>query len=424
MPTARISQEKTRQILAARAAEPNLSARALAARFNIHHTTVQEILKRQGVATSASSSTLVDSDETAGDTRTISLPQTRIQTEEELVAAFQIDLQKWEIDRFIANKWEVAAKVGEGDKAEVVVTPLFQVKAFLKRRRNISDAVAEIAALKDHAKKNAKPAAVTKKHLRTSGNMLEINIPDAHFGKLAWAAETGHQNYDTKIAAATFRKALDALLERAAGHKFDLILFVVGNDLLNSDDIEGRTTAGTYVSTDCRYHKTFSAVRNLMIESVERLRRLAPVKVVCVSGNHDQLTLWHLGDSLECYFSKYKDVFIDNSPRQRKYHHFGKVMLLLTHGHKGKRDDYPLLMATEEPEIFGATKFREAHTGHMHTTQLIEKHGVRVRILPALCPPDSWHAENGFVGNLRTAEGYIWNKDQGLVGIVLHNQVD
>ena len=73
-------------------------------------------------------------------------------------------------------------------------------------------------------------------------------------------------------------------------------------------------------------------------------------------------------------------------------------------------------MATERPEMFGATKFREAHTGHRHTDKVEEYHGVKVRILSALCPPDRWHAEHAFVGNLRRGEAFIWNKEEGLIG--------
>ena len=54
-------------------------------------------------------------------------------------------------------------------------------------------------------------------------------------------------------------------------------------------------------------------------------------------------------------------------------------------------------------------------------TKLDEQHGVRVRVLPALCPPDAWHAENGYVGNQRNAEGYVWNDREGLIAQVFHN---
>lgn len=365
-----------------------------------------------------------ETQEVSGNRWDIVLPKTRICTLEELLDYCKVDLQLWKVDRFVVNKWEVGATSEDpttGEKS-TVVAPLFQVKATLLKRVEMESVLAEIAELKEHAARASRvPRPTIASHPTRSGNMLEVNIPDVHFGKLAWGKETGHENYDTSIAEETFLRALETIIQRSSVYKFDSILFVVGNDLLNSDDLEGRTTKGTFVSTDGRYEKTFGIVRRTITYAIERLRKIAPVKVVMVRGNHDNLSVWHLGDSLECYFAKYRDVEIDNDPKSRKYHQFGKVMLMFTHGDKGKRADYPLLMAAEQSEMFGNTKFREIHTGHTHMTKTDEQHGIRVRVLPALCPPDAWHAENGFVGNQRNAEGYIWNKEQGLIAQVFHN---
>lgn len=358
-----------------------------------------------------------ETNEIVGDTWSISLPKTRISTLKELLDHCKVDLSIWEVERFIVNKWEMGfttlAKTAD-------YIPLFQVKATLKKRTQIIAVREEIERLKNEAMLEAREPEPIERPVKASGNMLEVNIPDAHFGKLAWPTETGYEPYDTKIASATYMRAVNTLLDRVSGYKFDQIVYVVGNDLFNSDDLESRTTKGTVVTTDGRYHKTFYKVRHTITETIEMLRKIAPVRVIMVPGNHDNLSVWHLGDSLECTFAKYPDVEIDNVPTYRKYHRFGNVMLMFTHGDKAKRTDYPLLMATEKPELFGATKFREAHTGHTHMTKLDEQHGVRVRVLPALSPPDDWHSENGFVGNLRNAEAYIWNKDEGLIGTAVY----
>jgi hypothetical protein len=253
----------------------------------------------------------------------------------------------------------------------------------------------------------------------TTGNLLEINIADAHLGKLAWSQETGHESYDSKIADAMYRRAQSALFARA-GVKFEKVLMIIGNDLMNSDNAEGTTTKGTQVSTDGRYHKTFYRARTLMIDSIEQARKIAPVHVIVMPGNHDRLACFHLGDSLEMYFHADPLVFIDNEPTSRKYFQWGKVMLMFCHGDREKRMDMPLVMASEQPKMWGETLFRECHTGHLHQTRTEELHGVRVRILPSLSPPDAWHATNAYVGCLRSAEGYIWNKSEGLIGQVFY----
>ncbi len=402
----------------------DLSARKIAGMVGLHHKTVSRILSQPEVVefeedtkTPETDPVMSESCEVKGDNWTITLPKTRIHTLDELIEYFEVDLLVWEVERFVCNKWEVGAKDADG---ELQVKPLFQVKAFLKRRKEMEAVQKEIEGLKEQAKDYSPEPPFIIREQQMSDLMLEINFPDAHLGKLAWGVETGHGNYDVKIAEQVYWTALETILDRVSAVQFDHILYVVGNDILNSDDIEGRTTSGTYVSSDARYHKTFAAVRSLMVKSIERLRQIAPVKVMIVSGNHDQLSCWHLGDSLECFFHNYEDVQIDNLPRQRKYHEFGNVGLMFTHGHKGKRTDYPALMAAEQPQMWGRTKYRECHTGHLHMTKTDEQHGFRTRILPSLTAPDDWLATNGFVGNLRNAEGYVWSKQEGLIGQVYY----
>lgn len=275
--------------------------------------------------------------------------------------------------------------------------------------------------LLEKAKKEAPLPKVKYPARPKNGNLLEINIPDAHLGKLAWSLETGYESYDYKIAEATYRRAQATIIDRAGHYKFDKVVLVLGNDLLQSDNLLSQTTRGTFVSTDGRYHKSFYNACRMQIDCIEQARKVAPVHVVCVWGNHDTLAAWHLAHALSMYFSRYKDVTFDIEPKTRKYFEFGLNMFCFTHGDKGDKADYPLLIAAEQPEMFGRTKFREIHCGHTHETKTIEKHGIRVRVLPALCPPDEWHAANGFVGNRRNAEGYIYNEKEGLIGIVIYN---
>lgn len=359
---------------------------------------------------------LPESNEFVGDKWNITKVSS-IHTIEALIAHFQIDESIWEIERFIANSWEMGA--GGGDKI-----PLYQVKATFVKRRNIADAKDELESLKKAAQQLAlTPTPIVRTTRLASGNMLELALFDAHFGKLAWPRETNGAPYDIKIAQKIYLETVEQLLEPvlAGNYSIDSILLIVGNDLIHSDDTEGRTTKGTYVDCDSRYYKTFEIVRQTVTKVIDRLRQIAPVTVKMVQGNHDMLSVWHLGDSLRALFDRYDDVEIDNEPTYHKYHKWGNVGLMFTHGDKGKRADYPLLFATDKPLVFGTTKFREVHTGHLHKTQTDEFHGVRVRIIPSLSPADAWHYEQGFTGQLRTGEAFVWNKDKGLVAQFFHN---
>jgi hypothetical protein len=343
----------------------------------------------------------------------------RVKTIDDLIRVCEIDAGEWAIERYVCNKWDAGSTDLDGNPQ---TTELYQVKAWLKRRVQAVAVRAEIADLLAAAKTsvgNARPVAKRSKPSK-SQYMLELSIPDLHVGKLAWGAETGGENYDTRTAERLFETALDTLLHRTAGFTFAKVLLVLGNDILHSDSKSGTTTGGTPLDNDSRYQKTFGVVRRMCIRAIDRCLEVAPVQVAMVPGNHDTLGVWHLGDSLECWYHRHGDVQIDNAPTSRKYVQFGKVMLLLTHGDKGKRTDYPLLMATEKPAMFGATLHREAHTGHLHQTRVQEHHGVKVRISPALCSADAWHAEHAFVGNTRAAEAFVWHAEEGLVSLALY----
>lgn len=353
-------------------------------------------------------------DATANNAVVTKLTSEKVRSLDDLIRVCDIDLSVWDVERFICNKWEVGAKIKQGNNESLVVTPLFQVKAWLRLKVAIVNATNELAQLKADALKGL-PAIKSLPAKSAEGDLLlQISIPDVHMGKMAWKPESG-ENYDMKIAERLFEEALLRLIERTKGHKFGKVLFVVGNDLLHTDNPNGTTTRGTAQDTDGRFHKTFWKTRKMVTRCIDKLKTIAPVTVLMVPGNHDTQSLWHLGDSLECWFWNDADVYIDNAPTQRKYFEHGKVMLMFTHGDKGKQQNYPLLMATEQPEMFGRTKHREAHTGHIHQLQVREQHGVRVRVSPALCAADAWHAENQYVGNARAAEAFVWSPEEGLM---------
>lgn len=348
----------------------------------------------------------------------------RVRTLADLIRVCDIDTSAWEIVRWeckASQMGSIPRAVGQSKEwsrpsTKAVVTQLFHLSVSLRAKVAIVAAKAEIANLLADAKKAIAPRRVLPfRKPAADAILLEPGIYDLHAGKLAWGNETGWENYDSRIAERDHDAAVEALVARTASHPIGRILYVVGNDLLHSDNKAGTTTGGTPLDNDSRYHKMFSLVRRMETRTIDRLSEIAPVDVVLVPGNHDTLAVWHLGDSLECWYHGRKHVTIENTPRLRKYYQHGRVMLMLTHGNRGKLSEYPLLMATEQRAMWGATTFREAHTGDKHQTKVQEFKGVKVRTLPALCPPDAWHSEFQFVGNARAAEAFVWHKDEGLI---------
>lgn len=252
-------------------------------------------------------------------------------------------------------------------------------------------------------------------------HMLEVCIFDAHIGKLAWAPESG-DHYDTAIAVERVRRALDDLLWQARGYPIEKVILPIGNDFLHYDALSGMTTAGTPQDRDSRYQKMYREAFRLACHMVDECAKIAPVDVIVVPGNHDTVSTFTLGVALEAYYHSHPSVSFNNTPKKRKYVAYGKVLLGFAHGDKEPVNKLPSIMPVETVELWGASRFREFHLGHFHTSKRQDakpvqgENGVRVRYIQSLTGVDAWHAEMGYVGEPGAAECFVWHKDRGLRG--------
>lgn len=276
--------------------------------------------------------------------------------------------------------------------------------------------------LSDIKREAARRPVRTKTLRKRKGKYLyELAPVDLHVGKYAWSEETG-ADYDIRHAEQVFTDGIDDLLSRAESLALEHIALIVGNDLLQTDTTAGTTTSGTYVDTDSRIIKSFRRARAINSWAINRCAELAPVRVIVVPGNHDELMAFCIGEVLAAEFAADERVTFDATPRPRKYLRYGVNLLGWTHGHEEKQADLPLIMAQENKVAWGKTTHREFHTGHWHKAKEMRFtagdsfNGVRVRILPALCAPDAWHTRKGFVGEQRACEAYIWDRERGYAG--------
>lgn len=242
--------------------------------------------------------------------------------------------------------------------------------------------------------------------------LYEISLPDIHYGKL-------HSNTLVEIEG-QFMGVLTDLVDKAVGLNIEKILLPIGNDGMNSEGMRQSTTKGTPQHDSDGWKETFRGYWNLMVMAIDMLKEIAPVSVVVVSGNHDYERMYYAGDVIAGWYRNDESVEVDNSEESRKYFEYGKNMLMFTHGDNEKPQDMPLIMATEQPEMFARTEFRETHCGHFHKEQVNEYRGVKVRFLPSICPNDEWHKRMGY-DSKRAAQAFIWSKSKGLEGYIQSN---
>lgn len=340
----------------------------------------------------------------------------QIKSLKDLIKVCEIDLNEWQIDRWVCNKWEMGAKLKDDS---IKVTPLFQVKVWLSRNKPVVDYTAfRDSMIKDMQKHS--PVYPKIKYPKQDPNLLEINTFDLHFGKLAWDEETG-TNFDMPIAENIVDKIMDRLIIQSQSYNIERILFIVGNDFFNVDNSRNTTTNNTPQDEDSRWHKTFNRGRKLLVKQIDKLRVIAPVDIVVIPGNHDTERAFYLGEALACWYRNSKDVNVNNEPKPRKYYRYGLNLIGFTHGNEEKVLDLPVIMASEAPQLWAETKYREWHLGHIHQKKEIkwistqEHKGTVIRYMRSLSGTDAWHNKKGYINNVRAGEGFIWNKDNGLI---------
>ena len=337
-----------------------------------------------------------------------------LKTLDELLDRCGINKSEWDVKSFRPNSWPANTKNG--------VVIFSQVKAYLERKIS-RKAKISIEDLKNDLKKSS-PTYESKYQPSPNSKLLEICLPDLHLGKYGEKDQVGNE-YNMEIAKRIFLDAVSEILSKAEKYgPISKIAFPIGNDFLNIDNAAKTTTAGTPQDCDVSFSKMFKEGRELLVTAINMAKKIAPVDVLVVPGNHDSAAMLHIGDSIECWFHNDKTVNVYNSHKSRKYYSFGENLIIYCHGDKEKQDKLPLIAATEEPILWSKAKYREIRVGHLHHEIVKEHNGVKIRVVPSLSGNDVYHYDRGYTGNIRVGQGFLFDYFNGLESIFYSKPVN
>jgi len=326
-----------------------------------------------------------------------------------LLNAHGYNIKVWELISARNNIWNSYSK------RDGILT-LYSSKITVKPRSQIS-----LDDIKDHFNyfsKNYKSPVHTPTKYDINGKMLEINIADLHVGKLAWIGDSG-ENYDYKIARERFFYILNDIITRTSHYNFNKILFVWSNDFFHYDTTNITTTAGTRQDSDIRWQKLYKVGIEMLIEGIDLLSQYAPVETFYIGSNHDKMTSFYAINQLYAWYRHNDNIIINIEPQSRKYIEFGKCLIGFTHGDSEKKNRIGKLMPIEAKEAWGRTLYHEVHAAHFHSEQVVkEENGIIIRHISSPTSTDNWHYENGYVGAIKKAQSFIWDKDLGLTDIL------
>lgn len=243
--------------------------------------------------------------------------------------------------------------------------------------------------------------------------MVLFPLGDPHFGMHAWSEEAG-ENFDLETAEVNLVEATQQLVEVSPETESCMIANL--GDYYHADNSLSRTErSGNALDVDTRYAKVVRVGFRAKCYLIELcLQKFKKVYVKNLPGNHDpHSALWH-SLAVDAMFSNNTRVEVDLSPAKHVVHQFGKVMLAFHHGDTTKIPDLPLFMAARWPEIWGNTKYRHWHCGHVHHINQKEYPGVVVETHRTLAGKDAWHAGVGYISG-RHMQAIVYDEEYGEV---------
>lgn len=249
-------------------------------------------------------------------------------------------------------------------------------------------------------------------------HLLIVDPADIHIGKLAESFETG-EDYNNQIAVQRVREGVEGILHKARGFRIDKILFVGGNDILHIDTPRRMTTSGTPQDTEGMWYSNFLIAKELYIEVLNRLLKVADVHFVYNPSNHDYTHGFFLADVIQTYFKDCKNITFDCSIAHRKYFVYGDNLIGTSHGDGGKTQDLPLTMAHESPD-WSRCKHRYFYIHHFHHKVSKDYMGVCVEALRSPSGTDSWHHRNQYQHAPKAIEGFIHHPKFGQIARLTH----
>jgi len=89
--------------------------------------------------------------------------------------------------------------------------------------------------------------------------------------------------------------------------------------------------------------------------------------------------------------------------------------------------ELPMIMLRENQKEWSHVEFMEWHIGHWHKKKQLQfvsvddHKGISVRFLRSLSGSDAWHYIKGYIGAIKGAESFIWDKEYGITANFMHN---
>lgn len=351
----------------------------------------------------------INKDGTYSSNRLLRMSESESKDPEYILTAHGFDSNSWKLVTARNNIRQAISK------DEGVVT-LYSSFITVKPIDNGEVSLNKIAEFFDKLDRNYSLPVIKENNHYLSGNkMLLIDIADLHMNLQASMFTTGNE-YNCDIAESLFFYVLEDILTRTQSYNFEEIVFCIGGDMLNGDNLAGTTTKGTPQNNDLHFYDAYERLCAMTIKAIDLLKEKAKVSVIYVMGNHDEVTGFKLAKYIDAWFRNENRVTVDYSPMARKYKLYGKTLFCFAHD--GKVQKLPAIIADEARKYWSQTETVEVFLQHLHTEQLLlEDNNMRIQRLPTISGRSKWTTDNGF-NSKRQCKTFIFDAEDGLTDVL------
>ena len=282
---------------------------------------------------------------------------------------------------------------------------------WVKTTRDAQRQQEALEAIIEGMKADIPPSVLVAAPTPTNNDLLSVYpIGDHHFGCLSWGEETGGDDYNIEVAEELLCGAMQYLVDQAPACD-DAAILILG-DFLHFNNSNQETVKGSHtLDSSSRFQDTVrTAIKAVRYQVRAALEKHHTVRLIIELGNHDRDIMSVLMESFFAHFDNEPRVVVDRSPRNVHVFEWGLNLIGTHHGDKIKMDRIPLVIATDFPEMWGRTKFRVVHTGHVHHDHVKEHPGLTTESHRVLAPKDEFSASGG------------WRSRQSMKNIVYHKK--
>jgi hypothetical protein len=352
-------------------------------------------------------------------------------TVQELLVASGVDMEVFEVERIKTNAWGVTSKLNEFQSPNRVTgnylqaAKNYQITVWLRKRVEevVEDSLQKTLDRFADANKDYSPLFSTLPHRPTPDDVVAVvNLYDAHLDKIALPSTTGEQGGLAENVQ-IFKNALEELCVHLEQAMPEYIIYPLGNDLYHTNNFEGTTKKGTNLEVLEDEYAAYDIITEVAVDSINRLREIAPVHLMFIHGNHDYDKVATLATACRLIFKDCDDVVIDDRRIARKYIRYGINLFGFSHGDKQKQKiaELPQMMAQENRANgdWGASKVGQFYCGDLHHKFTVrfpndkDYIGVNVAFLRSIGRTDTWHSDHGYIGVHKEATVDIWSKTGG-----------